>query len=274
MFFSTEVEKAQPAPALQSVVAEYVFRKIDIPDGQNLFKIMPMRLISSIDFFLGVTYTTIDYSTQQQLPFNRCAIRGPRTYAKNAICIGKGQFVSFSIRLKPMGLFSLLGIPACEFKDDSLDGSVIFKNFFTELTEKLIRCRDIRHCISIAEPYLLKLLKQASEKIHISIPVLEMVSLIKTNYASGSISHIQKNIGLSPRQLERNFVKEIGVNPKMYSRMTRFSDVLAYKKNHSHANWASVAYEFNYTDQNHLIKDFKQFLGVSPTEFSPSSFAF
>jgi hypothetical protein len=35
----------------------------------------------------------------------------------------------------------------------------------------------------------------------------------------------------------------------------------------------SLAYEFNYFDQMHLVKDFKKYLNISPGAFFPENFA-
>jgi AraC-like DNA-binding protein len=269
----SEFEKKVPSAPLDSVISEYVFRKIRVEKGDSITRIMPLRLVSSIDFFLDLAYDTIDCASGKLIPFKRCTIRGPRTYSKNLIKITGGNFISFSIRLKPGGLFGLLGIPVPEFRNEAIDASTVLSEIFNELTEKLQHCSHVTDCISIAEPFLLKLIKQSSRKIHPSAAVSEMTSLLHRNMIPPSIHELEKKVCLSPRQLERNFIKEIGINPKLYSRMVRFTNLLNDIRRNGN-KWASVAYEFNYADQMHLIKDFQHFLGLCPSEFDPADFAF
>lgn len=263
--FSSVAKKA-PAEALSPFITEYVFRTVKVP----VAKAMPLRYISSIDFFLGDDFETTDYRTGELIPFSRCAIRGPRTFRKNAIRIEK-DFVSFVIRFKPTGLYGLLGISAHLFRDEAIDGALVMPSLFPELTERLMACKDIDSCIAVAEPYLLALAKKTS---YMSVGVEQMVKLVISSPAKVSINALQQNVCLSQRQLERNFVKEIGTTPKLYSRMVRFSNMIRYKMDHADTKWSGLAYEFDYVDQMHLIKDFQHFLGVTPGEFVPEDFAF
>lgn len=263
---SSSVAKKAPAEVLRPFITEYVFRTVKVP----VVKAMPLRYISSIDFFLGDDFETTDYRTGELVPFTRCAIRGPRTFRKNAIRIEK-DFVSFVIRFKPTGLYGLLGISAHLFRDEAIDGALVLPAVFPELTERLMACKDIDSCIAIVEPYLLRLAKKAN---YTSVGVDQMVKLVIAAPTKTSISALQQEVCLSQRQLERNFIKEIGTTPKLYSRMVRFSNMLRHKMNYTDTKWSGLAYEFDYADQMHLIKDFQHFLGVSPGEFVPEDFAF
>jgi AraC-like DNA-binding protein len=80
-------------------------------------------------------------------------------------------------------------------------------------------------------------------------------------------------VSLSDRQLERNFSKEIGTTPKLYSNMVRFENLLRYRIDFPDKSWTEIAYEFNYYDQMHLIKAFKRFLDITPSDFRAGNFA-
>ncbi|MBO9684864.1 MAG: hypothetical protein J7502_19700, partial [Flavisolibacter sp.] len=67
--------KRLPCEALRHLVMEYVFRKADVIDSV-VVKSMPMRWVSSIDFFLGTPYTTLAVGSGEVVDFNRCTIRG------------------------------------------------------------------------------------------------------------------------------------------------------------------------------------------------------
>ncbi|RPE08320.1 AraC family transcriptional regulator [Chitinophaga lutea] len=268
------VAQQLPTEALRPYVAGYVFRTAAIrAKDAAVHKAMPLRSVSSIDFFMGDAFETTDCASGRVVPFARCTIRGPRTHRKYAIRLS-GDLVSFSIRFTPAGLYALLGIPASEFSDEAIDGALVMPAVFPGLTERLMACTSLDHCIQTAEPYLLHLLQQAGRHIHPSPAVQEMAALIAGGQGALSIACLQQQVCLGKRQLERNFVKEVGVTPKMYSRMLRFSNMLQYKMRNSQTRWAALAYEFAYADQMHLIRDFRQFLGVTPSEFSADDFAF
>jgi len=271
---SSIIEKKNPCAELSPFISEYIFRKLHITAGHPITRIMPMRLVSSIDFFLGEPYQTVDIPSGNTIPFKKCTIRGPRTYSKNLIKISAGNFISFSIRFKPTGLYGLLGVPVHEFRDEATDALAVQCEVFSEITERLLGCMSIEDCVAVTETSLIDIKDKTSPKISPSPAVRELASLIKKTIVPPGIAELEQHIYLSPRQLERNFVREVGIPPKLYSRMVRFANVLNFRRKQSGQKWAALAYEFEYADQMHLIRDFQTFLGLNPTDFYPENFAF
>jgi transcriptional regulator GlxA family with amidase domain len=69
---------------------------------------------------------------------------------------------------------------------------------------------------------------------------------------------------LSIRQFERVSKKRIGVPPKFFARLIRFSKAYRMRENFPQMSWTSIAYNCGYFDQMHFIRDFKQFASVAP----------
>ena len=69
---------------------------------------------------------------------------------------------------------------------------------------------------------------------------------------------------LSLRQFERVCKQRIGMPPKLFARIIRFSKAYRLYENSAYKNWTSIAYECGYFDQMHFIRDFKEFTGVTP----------
>ena len=69
------------------------------------------------------------------------------------------------------------------------------------------------------------------------------------------------------RQLERNFATQIGISPKQLSKVIRLQATLQMLLNHTTATLTDIAYENEYYDQAHFIKDFKEFTGITPKDF-------
>ena len=84
---------------------------------------------------------------------------------------------------------------------------------------------------------------------------------------SASIHAILKEDISKRRQLERKFVKQIGLSPKQLGKVIRLQTALKMLLNEEGENLTHVAYKSEYYDQAHFIKDFKEFTGVSPKEF-------
>ncbi len=70
--------------------------------------------------------------------------------------------------------------------------------------------------------------------------------------------------GLSTRQFERRFAESTGIAPKLFGRITRFQMALDGKLSAPDRTWLSIAHEFGYHDQMHMIRDFHGLGGASP----------
>ena len=69
------------------------------------------------------------------------------------------------------------------------------------------------------------------------------------------------------RQLERHFRKQIGISPKQLGKAIRLQTTLNLLLNKKSETLTDIAYESDYFDQNHFIKDFKDLVGVTPKEY-------
>lgn len=76
-----------------------------------------------------------------------------------------------------------------------------------------------------------------------------------------------RSSGLSQRQFECKFIEQVGVSPKLYSRIIRLNYALQVKVTRPHLSWTDVTYEAGYFDQMHLVKDFKSLAGETPARF-------
>ncbi|GAA0564810.1 helix-turn-helix domain-containing protein [Chitinophaga japonensis] len=272
MFSPWTITKRLPARPLRPFIMEYSFRNVKVPAGHTHIQHMPVWCQSTLDFFLGERITTINCASALEVPFARSVIRGLRTHQKHYIRV-QGDFTVFVVKLTPGGLHGLLGIPAHLFCDEVVDGTLVHRALFAEITEQLLPCTDIDSCVAIAEPYLLKLAQKNAYSMHAYGAVDLMTRLINTGKVPGPIAQLQQKVCLSQRQLERNFMKEVGTSPKHYSRMVRFTNMLYYKMRHKGITWPALAYEFGYTDQMHLTRDFRYFLGDSPGRFRAENYA-
>nr|WP_246410033.1 helix-turn-helix domain-containing protein [Granulicella aggregans] len=79
-----------------------------------------------------------------------------------------------------------------------------------------------------------------------------------------AINDLARSIGLSLRQYERRFADEVGMSPKLFSRVTRFQTALDTKRVEPMRSWLSIAHEFGYLDQTHMVRDFRSLSGTVP----------
>jgi len=80
------------------------------------------------------------------------------------------------------------------------------------------------------------------------------------------IERLRKEIGFSKTRLVAAFRDQIGVAPKLYARIVRFSHAMAMLDK-GVASLADVALAAGYYDQPHMNVDFRELSGLTPTEF-------
>jgi transcriptional regulator GlxA family with amidase domain len=82
-----------------------------------------------------------------------------------------------------------------------------------------------------------------------------------------AVAELATEASLSARQLERRFRAQVGIAPRDYANIIRFRSVFDLLTGGAKADWAKLAAEAGYFDQSHLNRDFRRFLGCSPTAF-------
>ena len=97
-----------------------------------------------------------------------------------------------------------------------------------------------------------------------------IIKSLKNTFSSLTIesNHLKAlNIGIGKRRLEQRFKNEIGISPKLFLRTCRINAVIEKMKENTSQSLTQLALEYNYYDQSHFIKDFKQFTSLNPTTF-------
>lgn len=165
------------------------------------------------------------------------------------------------VSFHPGGLHRLLNIPMHSMMDKDVDTSLLFKKEISEVNERLKEAETYEAMKAIAEHFLLKKLSQ----LRAALPFDKAMQFLVQHDGNISMDKIASLSCLSIRQFERKCKERIGLPPKLFARLTRFSKAYRMKEQQPHLNWTSLAYECGYFDQMHLIRDFKEFTGVTPS---------
>lgn len=85
------------------------------------------------------------------------------------------------------------------------------------------------------------------------------------------IAQLVSRLGLLPRTFVRRFSAQVGINPKRFARVERLQRVLRAIRLSPHPDWSVLAAEHGYTDQAHLIHDFRDLADITPSGYAPHS---
>jgi len=176
-----------------------------------------------------------------------------------------GYVNTFAIRFYPYGFANFVTIPLKDLVNKETPIESLFgEKIANELEQNIIEATNSSERIEIIENFLLNKL---NEKTTINNIVKITVDALLATKGSVSISTILKEDLSKRRQLERNFIKQIGVSPKQLGKVIRIQTALKMLLNKKTENLTDIAYESEYFDQAHFIKDFKEFTGINPKEF-------
>jgi transcriptional regulator GlxA family with amidase domain len=93
------------------------------------------------------------------------------------------------------------------------------------------------------------------------------VSMIMESIGNITVKELSTKLNISDRQIERKFKEQIGISPKMFSRLIRINYVFKLLRTNPELNWQDVIFLCGYYDQAHFIRDFKEISGESPNVF-------
>jgi AraC-like DNA-binding protein len=72
---------------------------------------------------------------------------------------------------------------------------------------------------------------------------------------------------VTPRTLQRLFAEYVGVSPKAVLRRARLHEA-AQRADNGSVDWAALAADLGYSDQAHLVRDFRAHLGTTPAAYA------
>lgn len=168
------------------------------------------------------------------------------------------------VHFRPGGAFPFLGAPAGELADTHVNLDTLWGPVARELRERLCAATTPAERFSLMEQALLSRLRRPTER-HGAVPVA-LGAFARTG-SDVRVRDVAGLVGLSQRRFIQVFAAEVGLTPKLYSRVRRFQRARALAAQAAAPDWARVAVDCGYFDQSHLIRDFLEFSGLSPADY-------
>jgi AraC-like DNA-binding protein len=168
------------------------------------------------------------------------------------------------VHFKPGGAFRFLGLPASELANIHVNLETLWGTSSQELRGKLRAAANPSDRFRVLEEALVARLENTVKEHRAVRAALE---IFKRDAGEATTRDLAAHLGLSQRQFIKAFNNQVGVTPRTFGRVQRFQHAADMTRSCSMPDWADVAAACGYFDQSHLIRDFKMFSGLSPTEF-------
>ncbi|MGH6785354.1 MAG: helix-turn-helix domain-containing protein [Novosphingobium sp.] len=197
--------------------------------------------------------------------------RGPRFNAtgptSHATRFRNRAMRSWGIGLLPLGWARLIDAPAAAWADHQGDGAAdpAFAAFAPLADALFARKPDPAAEAARIDAQLLALLAAR--------PAPEDEARIRAAHEAlldpeiGTVAHFAERLAVSSRSLERLSLRAFGFPPKLLLRRQRFLRSLAQFMLDPSLAWIRTL-DWHYVDQAHFVRDFKRFMGMSPSAYA------
>ena len=261
-----------PAPPLRPFVQHYmlVHMRYDGLAPAQVVKPMPPAPQQWLYFYPRDEMSTFHYGQGREIRSPRSIVVGPQVSRVDLRFPPDHLMVCAAFW--PGGLHRLLGVPVKELFDFSIDSRVLLGPGVSEVEDRLAETTDYAAMLAVLEGYLLGRLRRLRPPAERPLDRL-LPALLPTGRTTASLEHLAAEACLSPRQFERGFFERVGMSPKLYARIVRFDRAFRLKEQQPGLDWLAVAVQTGYYDYRHLVRDFKEFAGVTPPQLLAAELA-
>ena len=166
--------------------------------------------------------------------------------------------VSVGAHLRPGASALLFGAPAVELAGRHTPLAALWGRVEAETRERLMEAGSPAARLDVLEETLAARLPRA-RALH------PAVALALTRFDGAvPVGDVVRETGYSHRRFIDLFRHAVGLPPKLYCRLLRFQHAFVRLADDPPPAAARVAFELGYSDQAHLIRDFRELAGITP----------
>ncbi len=178
-----------------------------------------------------------------------------------------GVFAPFVIVFTPTGLYQFLDEPSNQMTDNAFKLSQLG---YVEFAQKLQNVFESQIAIEDCIPEINRILSDYFSHRKPKNPTVNMAPVAnEILFSNGRVSldELIDRLNINPRTFQIHFNNQVGLSPKLFCRIIRFNALLMALDQNPQADLLELALEFGYSDNPHLYKDFKQFVGMTPKQY-------
>jgi len=213
--------------------------------------------------FLGAVEAQSVIGPGPLAPCPAFTVTGPTSCAVR-FRLGSGH--SWGIGLLPLGWARLFAAGASDYADRFVDGAAdpVFAAF-APLAEAIAQSSgDHAEELALIEAHMAKLL--GGPALPGGAAILEVHAAL-VDPDTLTVGDIAARVGMTVRSLERLSRRAFGFPPKLLLRRQRFLRSLAQFMIDPSRKWLGTL-DCTYHDQSHFVRDFRRFMGMSPSEYA------
>jgi AraC-like DNA-binding protein len=196
----------------------------------------------------------------------QAAVHGPTGERFVAHLSGSGRVLG--IKFKPAGFSPFARVPLTSVVAHVLsieDAMKCEPHAARELVARALPSEDALQDIALVEEFL----RRCEPRVDPDVELVErLVALARSDRTIGRVEQLARAGSLSVRSLHRLFERHVGLGPKWIICRARVHEAAERVASGNKVDWAALAQELGYHDQSHLVRDFKDQVGFTPTAYA------
>lgn len=169
------------------------------------------------------------------------------------------------VHFRPGGAFPFIGTPLDELCNVNANlRDVCGRRALDQLVSGVHRSAAPDEKLRVLESWLSQI---AARPLQHHAAVEYAVGAFAGRAAVPSSARIAAEVNISQRRFIQLFRAQIGLPPKLFCRIRRFQAVIHATQELDVVNWSDIAETNGYYDQSHFNHEFREFGGLSPTEY-------
>ncbi|TXS54177.1 helix-turn-helix domain-containing protein [Streptomyces sp. t39] len=256
---------ARPAPALRRYVRSYVgFDLRGFPAGVHCGP--PGRVLTAVISLsdpLEVAPGVDDGS-----PVTRFGGVAGGLMCRSVAIHHDGRQQGVQVSLTPLGARAVYGMPAAALAHRLVPLDDLLGALGGELADRLRAATTWAARFAALDELLMRAVGRAAGGDPASRVRPEVAQAWRRLVAARGrtqVGTVAAELGWSRRYLTERFRGEVGLSPKTFARVLRFEHAHELATSPDPLPWAEVATASGYADQAHLVRDWREFTGRSPT---------
>jgi AraC-like DNA-binding protein len=169
-----------------------------------------------------------------------------------------------SVRMHPLAATEFFGFAAPGAANSIIDLETLIGTDARDLRMELLAADSPSARFLILEMFLRDRRTQGK-----AVPefVRDAATRLEQNHGDLRVAALHEELDVSRKHLAVSFNRYVGVSAKSYARIQRFVWTVDRLRSTTDVEWSRIAAEAGYSDQSHLVRDFRRVGAASPTEY-------
>lgn len=240
-----DLKRIHPSTEISDFIKHYWIVRWNLPDGKSFTQALIPNPCVNIVFEKDVSgiYGINQFKTEKLL---------------------QQSGMAFGIKFKPGGFRPFYEQAVATLTNKSMQLEEVFDIDAKKLGGEILAKADDNEMVNVFEKFLKPIIPTEDKNVEF---VNKIIDFIYDHQHMFKVSELCEVFQINERKLQRLFRECVGVSPKWVIKLYRLQQAAEKIERAESVNLTFLSHELGYYDQSHFTKDFKKFLGKTPSEY-------